>query len=572
MKKELEVILNSTHDAMIAVDKNGIITLFNNAAEKLTGIYKEYALGKPVKDVILNTRLMYILETGAYELNRQQDLGKIKIITNRMPIKNEDGDVVGAVAVFRDITEVLDLVSQITNLKEIQSMLEAIFYSTEDAISVVDQNGINLMINPAYTRLTGLSGRDVIGKPATADLAEGESIHLKVLTSKRPIRNAKLRVGPKKKEIIASAAPIMVDGELRGSVGVLRDVTEMINLTKELKEAKEIIRKLEAKYTFDDIVGESHLILSAIEKAKVAAQTPATVLLRGESGTGKELFAHAIHNDSDRKFNQFIRVNCAALSESLLESELFGYDEGAFTGAKKGGKKGLFEQASGGTIFLDEIGEVSLNTQVKLLRVLQEREIVRVGGTKAQSINVRIITATNMDLERAIKEGKFREDLYYRINVIPITIPTLRHRKNDLHDLTLHFIKKFNQEYGRSIVDISPEALEVLREHDWPGNVRELENVVGRAIINMKHIESTILAEHLPKVRWEKNNIKTSILRDNSIEYSEDRKLDDIIAEAEKRAILEYLEKYDGNKTAVAKILGISIRSLYYKIDKYNIK
>ncbi|MBS4538274.1 sigma 54-interacting transcriptional regulator [Clostridium sp. D2Q-11] len=571
MRKELEVILNSTHDAMIAVNKYGIITLFNKAAEDLTGINKDYALGREVEKVILNTRLMYILRTGDFELNKQQDLGNIKIITNRMPVKNEKQEIIGAVAVFRDITEIKDLVSQVTNLKEIQSMLEAVFYSTQDAISVVDQNGINLMINPAYTRLTGLSQRDVIGKIATADIAEGESIHLKVLETKKPVKNARIKVGPTRKEVIATAAPIMVDGELRGSVGVLHDVSDLMQVTNELNLAKEIIRKLEAKYTFEDIVGDNILIKRSIEKAKKAAEVPATVLLRGESGTGKELFAHAIHNLSSRKFNQFVRVNCAALSESLLESELFGYEEGAFTGAKKGGKKGLFEQASGGTIFLDEIGEISTNIQVKLLRVLQEKEVVRVGGTESININVRIIGATNMDLERAVKEGRFREDLYYRLNVIPINIPSLRYRKDDLKFLVFNSIRKLNQEYGRVITDISQEALEVLKEHDWPGNVRELENVIGRAIINMKLNENKIEKRHLPKIH--ENYIeKYPPIDETLVEQKITEDLKEVIELAEKDHILRTLERYNRNRTNTARALGISIRSLYYKMEKYEIE
>ncbi|EOC99642.1 sigma-54 interaction domain-containing protein [Caldisalinibacter kiritimatiensis] len=570
MRRELEVILNSTHDGMIAVDKKGIITLFNKAAERLTGIKANYALGKPVKEVIINTRLMYILETGDFELNRQQDLGNIKIITNRMPVKDKDGNIIGAVAVFRDITDVIELAEEITNLKEVQSLLEAIFHATQDAISVVDCKGMGVLVNPAYVKLTGLREKDVIGKPATVDIAEGESIHMKVLETKKPVKNARLKVGPNRKEVIAEAAPIMVDGELRGSVGVLHDVSEIIKLTNELKEAKEIIRKLEAKYTFDDIVGNNELIRSAIERAKKAAETPATVILRGESGTGKELFAHAIHNASDRRFGQFVRVNCAALSESLLESELFGYEEGAFTGAKKGGKKGYFEQANNGTIFLDEIGEISISTQVKLLRVLQEREIVRVGGTKPISINVRIIAATNMDLEQAVKEGKFREDLYYRLNVVPINIPPLRKRKDDIYYLTLNFIKKFNQEYGRSVIDISDIALERLRQHDWPGNVRELENVIGRSIINMKHNENIIQEKHLPQI--EPFTSQNTPNNDIDKKQVENITLDEYISKAEKRFIEDALNKYGYNKTMTAKALGISIRSLYYKMDKYKIR
>lgn len=566
------MILDSTHDAMIAVDENGIITLFNKAAEKLTGIDVSNALDKPVKDVIKNTRLMHILKTGDFELNRQQDLEDIKIITNRMPVKNKDGEIVGAVAVFRDITDILDLTSQNTQLEEMQSMLEAIFDSTQDAISVVDQNGVNVMINPAYTRVTGLTKEEIIGKEASADIIEGESIHMKVIQTKNPVKNARLKVGPYGREVLATAAPIIVDGKLKGSVGVLHDVSEIIRLTNELKEAKQIIRKLEAKYTFDDMVGNNKLLLGAIEKAKKAASTPATVILRGESGTGKELFAHAIHNESNRKFNQFVRVNCASLSDTLLESELFGYEEGAFTGAKKGGRKGIFEQASRGTIFLDEIGEISLNTQVKLLRVLQEREIVRVGASKPLSIDVRILTATNMDLEKAVLRGEFREDLYYRLNVIPITIPPLRDRKDDIYILSTNFIKKFNQEYGRSVVDISSEALDGLIEHDWPGNVRELENIIGRAIINMKHNENIIMVEHLPEHGLYSRELDDHLEKKSENQYVMSNKtLEEIVEEAEKLAIMSTLRKHNNNKTQAAKVLGTSIRNFYYKLKKYNI-
>src|SRR5690625_3086553 len=274
-------------------------------------------------------------------------------------------------------------------------MLEAIIHSSDEAISVVDENGKGLMINPAYTRITGLTENEVIGKPATVDISEGESMHLRVLKTRRPVRGAKMKVGPSKKEVIVNVAPIIAEGKLKGSIAVIHDISEIQQLTMELKRAKQIIRNLEATYTFDDIIGTSPEMTIAIEQAKIGAKTPATVLLRGDSGTGKELFAHAIHNESDRKYNKFIRVNCAAIAESVLESELVGYEEGAFTGAKAGGKKGLFEEANKGSIFLDEIGELPLGMQAKLLRVLQEKEVIRVGGTTPIPLDVRIITATN---------------------------------------------------------------------------------------------------------------------------------------------------------------------------------
>ena len=571
MKKDIELILNSTHDAMIGVDTDGIITLFNKAAERLTGIEEKDAMGKYVADVIKDTRLPYILETGESELNRQQDLGNIKIITNRMPVKDKKGRIIGAVAVFRDITEIIKLAEEITNLNEVYSLLEAIINATQDAISVVDQNGLGVMINPAYIKITGLSEKDVIGKPATVDIAEGESIHMQVLKTRKPIKGALMKVGPARKEVLVNAAPIIVDGELRGSVGVIHDMSEITKLSNELKNAKNIIRSLEAKYTFEDIIGSDPLLLSAIDKAKKAAEIPITVLLRGESGTGKEIFAHAIHNESERKFRKFIKVNCSAIPETLLESELFGYEEGAFTGAKKGGKKGFFEEAAGGTIFLDEIGEIPHSTQTKLLRVLQEKEIVRVGGTKSISIDVRIIAATNADLEGAIESGRFRADLYYRLNVLPITIPPLRLRKGDIYDLSIFFIKKFNQQYGRNVRDIAQQAVSKLKEYNWPGNVRELDNFIGRAIINMRASDTVIQENHLPKLEG------FSDAGDNPDARMEGRgsismTLDSVVEKAEKEHIAKVMKECGNNKTKAAKNLNISLRSLYYKLERYGLE
>lgn len=570
MDKDIELILNSTYDAMIVVDTKGIITLFNKAAEKLTQIKAEDALGKYVADVVNDTRLPYILETGVSELNQQQNLGNIKIITSRMPIKDDDGRIIGATAVFRDITDVIKLAEEITDLKEVKSLLEAIFNATQDAISVVNQEGLGVMINPAYTKITGLTEKDVIGKPATVDIAEGESIHFKVINTGKPVKGALLKVGPTHKEVLVNAAPIIVDGELRGSVGVLHDLSEIRKLTSELKQAKEIIRNLEAKYTFDDIIGNNPLMVAAVDKAKKAAETPVTVLLRGESGTGKEIFAHSIHNASERKYRKFIRVNCSAIPESLLESELFGYEEGAFTGAKKGGKKGLFEEASGGTIFLDEVGEIPPSIQAKLLRVLQEKELVRVGSSKSIAIDVRIIAATNVDLEAAIESGRFRVDLYYRLNVFPINIPPLRARKDDIYDLSLLFIKKFNQQYGRNVQDISPQAVEKLKSFDWPGNVRELENIIGRAIINMKKGDAVIHDIHLPQFE------RLVHTRDSVINAEEELPdsiipLEDVIENVEKKYLMRVMKECGYNKTKAAKQLNISLRSLYYKLERYGI-
>lgn len=458
-------------------------------------------------------------------------------------------------------------------IRELQSetikgdvMLKAIIHSSNDAISVVDENGNGILINPAYTRITGLTEEDVLGKPATTDIYKGESMHFHVLKTKKPVRGVKMLVGPKKKEVAVNVAPIIVDGQLKGSVGIIHDMSEIRELTTELQRAKERIRTLEAKYNFDDIVGRSEEMLIAIEQARIAAKTPATVLLRGESGTGKELFAHAIHNESGRKYNHFIRVNCAAISESLLESELFGYKEGAFSGAKRGGKKGYFEEANNGSIFLDEIGELSLSTQAKLLRVLQEREIIRVGGTKPISIQVRIIAATNKNLEQEVRKGNFREDLFYRLNRIPIYIPPLRSRLEDIPLLCDHLIKKINHDYGRNVEGITNEAAELLKRYAWPGNVRELENILGRAIIFMDYSENRIDREHLSKLGY---NFQKNQEQDHPNEAS--LPLYTLVENFEKRIISHILHKHRGNKTKTAKELGVSIRTLYYKMEKYGL-
>ncbi|MFD1736384.1 sigma 54-interacting transcriptional regulator [Bacillus salitolerans] len=562
-----DLILNSTHDGMVVVDIDGTVVLFNKSAERMTGKNRDFVLGKHILKIIPGSQLPRVLKHRELEINKELELenGK-KIITTRIPIVTETGTLLGAFAVFKDITEVVNLAEELTNLKDIQIQLEAIIQSSEEAISVVDEEGKGILINPAYTRITGLSREEVVGQPATADISEGESMHMQVLQTRRPVRGVRMKVGPHHRDVIVNVAPIIVDGKLKGSVGVIHDVSEIQSLTNELKRARQIIRTLEAKYSFDDIIGTSEEMMFAIEQAKLGAKTPATVLLRGESGTGKELFAHAIHNGSDRKYNKFIRVNCAAISESLLESELFGYEEGAFSGAKRGGKRGFFEEANNGSIFLDEIGELSASMQAKLLRVLQEHEIVRVGGTKPIAVNVRVIAATNVNLEKGIANGTFREDLYYRLNRLPIHIPPLRQRKQDIPGLCSHLLQKINRDYGRIIEGLTSHSLEYLSSYDWPGNVRELENILGRAVIFMKHTENKIDIHHIPKLEKEGQTKSKTEIRTASMQP-----LSEMVEEFEAKLLRQVLNENQGNKTITAKQLKISLRSLYYKLEKYRI-
>jgi len=466
-----------------------------------------------------------------------------------------------------------DLEGEVNSLQEVRILLTAIINSTQDAISVVDENGLGILINPAYTRLTGLTAEDVIGKPPTVDIAEGESMHVQVLRTRQSVKGVSMKVGPKRKEVIVNVAPIIVSGKLRGTVGVLQDISEIHKLSEELERAKQLIRHLEAKYTFRDIIGESDAIKATLEQAGRAAVTPATVLLRGESGTGKELFAHAIHSLSERQKGQFIRVNCAALADSLLESELFGYVEGAFTGAKRGGKVGLFEEANGGTIFLDEIGEISQNLQTKLLRVLQEREIVKVGDNHSLNVDVRIIAATNANLEEQIRVGRFREDLYYRLNVIPIVIPPLRQRREDIPLLIHHLIGSFNQDFGRCVERISEDAVEILMGYHWPGNVRELENILGRAIINMRLGETVVEKHHLPVLNLPMSyDAQEPFVAPSDQGFSDgDVGFEALQRQWERALLIVTLQSAGGNKTKASRQLKMSIRNFYYKLERHGL-
>ncbi len=558
-------ILDSMLEGVIMIDKNARILFVNRAAREILNLSRVELAGEKVTDVIPNTRLHIVVKNGKSELDRVQDAGNAKIVTSRIPLRNEKGDVVGAVAVFRDITEVQHMAEEVTDLKNVRLMLETIIESTDDAISVADIDGKVKMVNKAYTKLTGYNAEDVVGKFANVDIAEGESVHMKVSKLQKPIFGHRIKVGPMKKEVIVDATPLVIDGKFLGSVAVIHDVSKIIALSRELEEANRTIRRLSARYTFDDIVGISHTMQVAIMQAKKVAQTRATVLLRGESGTGKELFAHAIHNASPRSSEPFVSVNCAALPEGILESELFGYEEGAFTGAKRGGKKGLLEAANGGTLFLDEIGKMDIHIQSRFLRFLQEMEVTRLGSTKKKRLDVRIIAATNLDLEEMIKDGKFIPDLYYRLNVVPIVITPLRERMEDLRPLVKHIVRKLNQEYGRAVENVSEEVFEILERLPWYGNVRELENFIARAMINMDIDEKELKTSHLPAFEVPRR-------KSTSIRIPSGVTLKSAVSNFEKNLIETTLKSYCGNRTKTAEALGISLRTLFYKIRHYHIK
>ena len=335
-------------------------------------------------------------------------------------------------------------------------------------------------------------------------------------------------------------------------IPLLYKAAEKVTLTKKIAHLE---KQLGNKYSFDIIIGKSKNIKEAIEAAQKVATTDATVLLTGETGTGKEVFAQAIHNASKRSKNNIIAINCSAFSKELLENEMFGHKAGAFTGALKD-SKGIFEEANNGTVFLDEIGEMPLDLQAKLLRVLETKEFIKVGDTKPVKVDVRIIAATNKNLQQQVQEGNFREDLFYRINVFTIPLPALRERKNDIPELANHFLAVFKQKTNTRIDSISHDFMEHLLHHEWNGNIRELKNVIERAVILAKN--NQLVIEGLP--------VELQIIKDNSKTLSA---FD--LASVEKLHIQRVLIYTKGNKTEAAKLLNIGLTTLYRKIEEYHI-
>ena len=383
---------------------------------------------------------------------------------------------------------------------------------------------------------------DFIKKPSTNDLKKHKT---GVFYYKENSRNLKG---------IYNVSEIAVKNKLKGYV------IDFIENKDAIKNYNKINK--DYKITLDNIISESEIMEHTKQKALIASKSNSTVLITGESGTGKELFARAIHNHSDRADNTFVTVNCAAIPDNLLESELFGYEEGAFTGAKKGGKLGKFEIAHKGTIFLDEIGDMSLHLQGKLLRVLQERELDKIGGKSNILIDVRVIAATNKNLVELVEKGQFREDLYYRLNVIPITLPALRQRKNDIPLLIDYMIKEYAHKLNKDVIGIEDDAKKTLIDYSWPGNVRELQNVIEYSI-NMSN-SSLLNLDIIP------NNIKSKYYDKKSNKCEEIRTLEDLEKEEISKALNKF-KHYKKDKELVAKSLGISRATLYRKLENYNL-
>lgn len=441
--------------------------------------------------------------------------------------------------------------------------LRIFFDDASESLVIIDSNGYIVMMNKPYADFLGIRQEEAIGKQVV-NIIDNTRLHIVVNKGESEYGQVQWIRGHK---AITSRIPIFNDGQIIGAIGKVnfKDSSELDKLykkveeqNKELSNYKERFRKIKGNYfALDNIIGNNQKIMELKDIVKRVSHSDSTVLITGQSGTGKEVFATAIHETSNRKDNNFVKINCAAIPEHILESELFGYDEGAFTGSKKGGKIGKFELASHGTIFLDEIGDMSIDMQSKILRVLQDKVVERVGGNDPKKVDVRIIAATNQNLIEKIEKGKFREDLYYRLNVVHIKLPLLRDRKDDISILCNFFIKKFNDKFGIYIEKISDEAMSRMLDYNWPGNIRELENVIERAYNFVEGDEITL--ENLP------DNILNYM-------YASKGKLNNKMNNFEKEMIVKTLKECNGNKSRTARILGVNRPNLYQKLKKYNIE
>ena len=446
----------------------------------------------------------------------------------------------------------------------IQERLQLILETVQDGICVVDRTGEITYVNPSYLRIVHKTPEMVIGQNVFETAPNGNRSGV--------LRSGVARIGSisHKKDgttVVANVNPIFVDGEIAGVVSVIKDITEIQTLMERLSQVsakaeyleQELLRTKKTAQAFTNYIGKSGKVIDVLALASKAADSGANVLVRGESGTGKEVIAEGIHYASARRRGPFIRVNCGAIPGALLESELFGHEKGAFTGAVRR-KLGKFELADHGTIFLDEIGDLDKNMQVKLLRVIQQKEFDRVGGEETIHVDVRIIAATNRDLEEMVKTGEFRDDLYYRLNVIPILLPPLRDRVEDIPLLVEHFIEKISSEAKKPVRGITPEAMRMLMHYRWPGNVRELENVIERVITLMdtEEINEAILPSY---IKGEIAGREVQNIADDTILPWE---------EYEKQIIANALRQCN-SFNAAGKLLRISHKTVAAKARKYGL-
>lgn len=561
--EEMVTVIDSAYNAIISFDNRGLITLINPAAERLFNITRDAVMGEPVQNIwpLGQDNASFIGEEGPS--SRKIEYGDKVLVCNQSPIQVGQ-NVIGTVCVFQDISEVEQISSELRYAQDLNDEIQAVIQASYDSIFVTDEKGKVLSVNDAYTRITGIKAEEILGKTMYELVAEGyydRSATIEVIRTGKPVTfTQRIKTG---KTMLVTGNPIFdKNGNLVRVLTNGRDITELNQLRLEVDQAQQLnlhyqkeLQKVQASL---DFVVESKKLKEIFDLVFQVSKVDSTILIEGESGTGKELIAQQLHSNSQRRDKPFIKINCGAIPETLLESELFGYEAGAFTGARKDGKIGIFEIANRGTLFLDEIGDLPMSLQVKLLRVLQDGEITRIGGTNPISVDVRIIAATNKSLHTLVKQNLFREDLYYRLNVVPIHVPPLRERKEEIPALVYHFTRMFNEKYGLN-KRFDNEIIGAFIRYDWPGNIRELKNLIERALV-------TSADSIIKEIRFYDNEF-------DPLSYSRDYYSTDLksaVEDLEKEMITQCLREYGSTRKA-ARMLGISQTSVVRKASRYGI-
>lgn len=561
----LQEAITGLPNGIVVVDRENMITYVNEVASKLLEKSTAELVNQPADQMIPRSKLKEVLKTGKADVVEKQQLNSFTILTNRSPVFY-NGEIIGAVAVFQDISNIEKVTKELKEVRELQERLHLVLQSVSDLIGLTDQKGRFIYMNKEMKELLYLFFEDkeiqsIIGENKWSNIRK----HSRPLMEMIKLKN--------QTSYITKIYPIFIDEDFRGTVVTLTPFHEVQSLLNRLDLAEqrteylemELLRHQELDKAFKPIIGNSEALMDSLFMANKVSKTDSTVIITGESGTGKELVARAIHDSSNRKSQPFIRVNSAAIPTDLIESELFGHEKGAFTGAFKR-RIGKFELADKGTIFLDEIGDLNLDVQAKLLRVLQEQEIDRIGGIGSIPVDVRVIAATNRNLKKMVDEGLFREDLYYRLHVIPIHLPPLRDRKEDIPLLVDYFRETLNKKLRKNIMGYEKGFIETLSNYQWPGNIRELQNVIER-VMNLTDRNLLINNElpnyiSTPSTEKEQTKLDLNLIDDTKI----------LTIEEYEKIIFTHACQYYSSYNQLANALGITHKTAAKKVRMYQLE
>ncbi len=572
-------VMDASYNGIIAIDNEGNIIVYNPAAERILGRFRAEVIGRHISVLDPEMGLLDTMDKMTTSAGIRVEINARKILANRTPLVY-DNTCFGAMSVFVDMSEYESICSQLNSSMLTVREFDAIFESSYDGFYIANNEGRVTRVNSAWERICGFPRSVIIGKKAQ-ELVENncfdQSVAVEAMNQKRSVTLlVNITTGPRKgSQVMATGTPIFDgEGNLEQVVVNVRDMTDLEQLRRRLDATVELNRRYASELEqvrlqqlkMEDLIVRSSSMKRVTEMAVRIAIVDSTVLVMGESGVGKEVITNKIHALSRRKNNPFIKVNCGAIPDNLLESELFGYVGGAFTSAKREGKPGMFELAAGGTLFLDEIGELPLNLQVKLLRVLQEKKLTRIGDVKEIEVDVRVIAATNKDLPRLVKAGTFRDDLFYRLNVFCLIIPPLRERREDIPALLNKFLMKHNEKYGVRKY-FATATVERLVNYGWPGNIRELENLVERLVVLVN--ESQIEPFHLPDTMQEKPD-KRQLSSEEIAVNIKVVSYKQALEEMEKRLLSQaFIEQ--GTTRKVADVLGVNQSTIVRKMKQYSI-